>query len=168
MDPILLRRRTGRTAGLVVALGFGGTTLVLGVGGALLSGSRGAVLPALLGYSLATLPLFLLAAIIAVCRTELWLLPKERVLHLLTFRPWRLEPRVEEAKVGEYAGVRLEAAPEDEGGGFLVSLVTPAGETVPIRQFQAESEAEPFAESVAAAASLWFRAGNQQSEPSGS
>lgn len=149
----------------MIALGFGGTVLVLGVGGAVLSGARGSILPALLGYSLATLPLFVLAAIIAVCRTELWLLPEERVLHLLTFRPWRLQPRVEEAKVSEYAGVRLEPAPEDEGGGFLVSLITAGGEAVPIRQFQIQSEAEPFAESVASAVGLWFRAGGQENEP---
>ena len=167
MDPILLRRRTGRTAALVIALGFGGTVLVLGVGGAVLSGSRGAIVPALLGYSLATLPLFVLAAVIAVCRTELWLLPKERVLHLLTFRPWRLQPHVEEAKVSEYAGVRLEPAPEDEGGGFLVSLITAGGEAVPIRQFKEQGEAEPFAETVASSVGLWFRTGTQQSEPSG-
>ena len=167
VDPILLRRRTGRTAALVIALGFGGTTLLLGVGGAVLSGSRGAVIPALLGYSLATLPLFALAAVIAVCRSELWLLPKERVLHLLTFRPWRLQPRVEEAKVSEYAGVRLDAAPEDEGGGSLVSLITAGGEAVPIRQFKDQSEAEAFAESVASSVGLWLRAGGQQSEPVG-
>ncbi len=165
VDPILLRRRTGRTAALVIALGFGGTTLLLGVGGAVLSGSRGAVIPALLGYSLATLPLFALAAVIAACRSELWLLPQERVLHLLTFRPWRLQPRVEEAKVSEYAGVRLEPAPEDEGGGFLVSLITSGGEAVPIRQFKDQHEAEPFAESVASSVGLWFRAAGQQSEP---
>lgn len=149
----------------MIALGFGGTVLVLGVGGALLSGSRSAVIPALLGYSLATLPLFALAAVIAVCRSELWLLPKERVLHLLTFRPWRLQPRVEEAKVSEYAGVRLEPAPEDEGGGFLVSLITAAGEAVPIRQFKDQGEAEPFAERIASSVGLWFRAGTQASEP---
>ncbi len=151
----------------MIALGFGGTVLVLGVGGAILSGSRGAIVPALLGYSLATLPLFLLAAIIAVCRTELWLLPDERVLHLLTFRPWRLQPLVEEGKVSEYAGVRLDPAPEDEGGGFLVSLITSGGEAVPIRQFKIQSEAEPFAESVASAVGLWFRAAGQENEPSG-
>lgn len=141
--------------------------LLLGVGGAVLSGSRGAVLPALLGYSLATLPLFLLAAIIGVCRSELWLLPEERVLHLLTFRPWRLQPRVEEGKVSEYAGVRLEPAPEDEGGGFLVSLITAGGEAVPIRQFKDQLDAEPFAESVASSVGLWFRAGSQHSDAVG-
>ena len=167
MDPILLRRRTGRTAALVIAVGFCGTTLLLGVGGAVLSGSRAAVIPAILGYSLATLPLFLLAAVIAVCRSELWLLPKERVLHLLTFRPWRLQPHVEEGKVSEYAGVRLDPAPEDEGGGFLVNLITSGGEAVPIRQFKDQSEAEGFAESVAASVGLWFRVGSQQSEPVG-
>jgi hypothetical protein len=89
------------------------------------------------------------------------------VLHLLTFRPWRLQPRVEEAKVSEYAGVRLEPAPEDEGGGFLVSLITSAGEAVPIRQFKDQGEAEPFAETVASSVGLWFRSGSQQSEASG-
>ena len=167
VDPILLRRRTGRTAALVIAAGFCGTTLLLGVGGAALSGSRGAILPALLGYSLATLPLFLLAGVIAVCRSELWLLPKERVLHLLTFRPWRLQPRVEEGKVSEYAGVRLDPAPEDEGGGFLVSLITAGGEAVPIRQFKLHSEADGFAENVASSVGLWFRAGSQSSETGG-
>lgn len=151
----------------MIALGFCGVPLLLGVGGAVLSGSRGAILPALLGYSLATLPLFLLAAVVAVCRSELWLLPKERVLHLLTFRPWRRGPRVEEGKVSEYAGVRLDPAPEDEGGGFLVSLITAGGEAVPIRQFKDQHEAEPFAEQVASSVGLWFRAGSQTNEPVG-
>ena len=148
----------------MIGPGIGGLPLVLGVGGAVLSGRAGAILPALFGYALATSPLFLLAAVVAVCKTELWLLPEQRVLHLLTFRPWRLEPRVEEAKVSEYAGVRLEPAPEDEGSGFLVSLVTVTGDSVPIRQFQEQREAEPFAERVASSVGLWFRSGEQQGE----
>lgn len=155
---MLLRRRSGKTAALVIALGFGGGTIALGVGTALLGPTPGAsLLPAFEGYALATLPLFALAAVIAVCKSELWLDPDARVLRLLTFRPWLFRPRLEQAPLSEYSGVRVDATPEDEGGGVLVSLVTTAGEAVPLREFEAREIATPFAAELAKVSGLWLR-----------
>lgn len=165
-QPILLRLRSGKTAALVIALGFGGGLSALGVGSAALSPMPElSVLAALKGYLLATSPLFVLAAIVALCRSELWLDPAARAFRLLTFRPWRLRPVVEEASVSEYAGVRTDPAPEDEGGGILVSLVTTGGELVPIRQFPKGNDAIPFAEQVATSVGLWLRHGTGEAEP---
>lgn len=141
----------------MIALGFGGGTLVLGAGGVLLSRAPlGTMLPTLLGYLIATSPLFLLAALVAVCKSELWLLPEARALRLLTYRPWLLRPRVEEAPVSEYAGVRVDASTE-EGGGVIVSLVTAGGESVPLREFDKQADAEPYAAQIASAVGLWLR-----------
>lgn len=167
VERMLLRRRTGRTAALVVALGFGGGMTVLGVGTALLGPTPGAsFFPALTGYLLATSPLYLLAALIAVCKSELWFEPSTRTLRLLTYRPWLRRPRVEEAPVSEYSGVRIDAAPEDEGGGVLVSLVTTGGDAVPLRQFTERNDAAPFAEQLAKATGLWLRDGLEGDEKS--
>lgn len=167
--PMLLRLRSGRTAALVIALGFGGGLTLLGVGSAAFSPLPGFSLFATLkGYLLATSPLFLLAAIIALCRSELWLDPEARVFRMLTFRPWRFRPRVEEASVSEYAGVRTDPAEEADGGGVLVSLVTSGGEAVPLRQFRDRPEAVAFAEGVASAVGLWLRHAEASQEPAGS
>lgn len=163
-EPILLRLRSGKTAALVIALGFGGGTLILGTVSAAASGARGgAILGALLGYGLAVLPLLLLAAIIAVCKSELWLLPETQAFRMLTYRPWRLSPRVEEAPVSEYAGVRTSKMTDDYGAATLVSLVTASGEDVPLRQFKDEAEAQSYAEKLGDAAGLWVRAGGDKS-----
>ena len=77
--------------------------------------------------------------IIAVCRSELWLLPEQKSLRLLTFRPWLRQPRVEEAPLSEYAGVRTSKMSDDYGNATLVSLVTAGGEDVPLRQFMQEA-----------------------------
>jgi hypothetical protein len=165
---MLLRRRSGKTAALVIALGFGGGTLLLGVGSALFAPSPSMTfLPALTGYFVATLPLFALAAIIALCKSELWFDPGARSIRLLTFRPWLFRPRVEEAPVSEYAGVRTDPAPEDDGGGILVSLVTASGESVPLRQFDAESEAKPYADKFGEAAGLWVRHASAEKKAAG-
>lgn len=165
--PMLLRLRSGKTAALVIALGFGGGLTALGVGSAALSPMPElSMFSALKGYLLATSPLFLLAAIVALCRSELWLDPKARAFRLFTFRPWRLRPLIEEASVSEYAGVRTDPAPESEGGGTLVSLVTTEGEVVPIRQFPQRGDALPFAEQVAGSVGLWLRHGTAESEKS--
>ena len=87
--PILMRLRSGKTAALVIAVGFGGGLTLLGVGTAALSPLTGfSIFAALKGYLLATSPLFALAAIIALCRSELWLDPEARAFRMLTFRPW--------------------------------------------------------------------------------
>jgi hypothetical protein len=164
--PILLRLRSGKTAALVIALGFGGGLTLLGVGSAAFSPLPGFSLFATLkGYLLATSPLFLLAAIIGLCRSELWLDPEARMLRMLTFRPWLFRPRVEEASVSEYAGVRTDPAEEADGGGILVSLVTAGGEAVPLRQFRDRVEAISFAEGIASAVGLWLRHAEASPEP---
>jgi hypothetical protein len=164
--PILLRLRSGKTAALVIALGFGCGLTLLGVGSAAFSPLPGFSLFATLkGYLLATSPLFVLAGIIALCRSELWLDPQARALRMLTFRPWLFRPRVEEASVSEYAGVRTDPAEEADGGGVLVSLVTSGGEAVPLRQFRDRIEAVAFAESVASAVGLWLRHAEASQEP---
>jgi hypothetical protein len=158
VEPILLRYRSGKTAAAAIALGFGGGTLLLGVVSFASEAMRGARIGGILiGYGVAALPFFVLAGLVAVCRSELWLLPEERAFRLLTFRPWRLGPRIEQASVDEYAGVRIDPAPEREGGGTLVSLIAADGEAVPLRQFTDEREARPFAERLASAAGLWLR-----------
>jgi hypothetical protein len=160
VDPILLRARSGKTAARVLAFGFGGGTMLIGVASFASEAMRGAHIGGLvLGYGIATLPFFALAGVVALCRSELWLVPEARALRLLTFRPWRLGPRVEEASVSEYTGVRLDPAPVDDGGGVLVSLVAVDGEAVPLRQFPAGGEAVSFAEQLAEAAGLWLRSG---------
>ncbi|MEZ4312539.1 MAG: hypothetical protein R3F14_31305 [Polyangiaceae bacterium] len=122
----------------------------------------GAIAGAFIGYGIAILPLVLLAAIVAVCKSELWLLPTQKTIRLLTYRPWLRTPRVEEAPLSEYAGVRTAPMTDDYGKGTLVSLVTTGGEDVPLRQFSDESEAATFAEKLAAASGLWVRAAEQK------
>ena len=54
-----------------------------------------------------------------MCRSELWYLPQTRTFRMLTYRPWRLSPRVEEAPLSEYAGVRTAKMKDDYGVGTL-------------------------------------------------
>lgn len=156
-QPLLVRLRSGRIAAAVLAFGFGGGTLVLGAvtvtAGALEGGS---VLGGVIGYAVASAPFFLLAAIVAVCRSELWFLPESRAFRLLTYRPWLRAPRVEEASLDEYAGVRVEPPPDDEGGP-VVSLVATTGEAVPVRQCRDANEAKAFATELSRATGLWLR-----------
>lgn len=167
--PMLLRLRSGKTAALVISAGFGGGLTLLGVGSAALSPLPGfSIFTALKGYLLATSPLYVLAALVAMCRSELWLDPAARAFRLLTYRPWLFRPRVEEASVSEYSGVRTEPADEADGGGVLVSLVTAEGEAVPVRQFHDRGEAAALAEKIAAGSGLWLRLGDTAAEPAGS
>lgn len=156
-QPLLVRLRSGRIAAAVIAFGFGGGTLLLGAvtvtAGAL---EGGPVLGGLVGYTIAAAPLFLLAAIVAVCRSELWFLPEPRTFRLLTFRPWLRTPRVEEASLDEYAGVRVEP-PSDGEGGPVVSLVATSGEAVPVRQCSDDKEAKAFASELSRVTGLWLR-----------
>lgn len=162
-EPMLLRLRSGKIAALVIAAGFGGGTILLGVATTAASALRGgALLGALVGYGIAVLPLLALAGLIAVCKSELWLVPETGTFRMLTYRPWRLSPRVEDAPVSEYAGVRTAKMKDSEGTGTLVSLVTTAGEDVPLRQFSDEAEAQTYAEKLGAAAGLWVRAAEEK------
>lgn len=162
-EPMLLRLRSGKTAALVIGGGLGGGTLLLGVGSTAASALKGgALLGAMVGYGIAVLPLLLLAAIVAVCKSELWLLPEKRTLRMLTYRPWLRTPRVEEAPLSEYAGVRTSKMTDDYGNATLVSLVTTSGEDVPLRQFSDDAEALGYAEKLGAAAGLWVRTTEEQ------
>lgn len=161
-SPLLLRLRSGKTAARVIAFGFGGGTMLLGaasLAGAAMKGAN--ILPGLLGYALGASPLFLLALIVGLCKNELWFDPDARAFRLLTYRPWRLGPRVEEAPLSDYAGVRTEAAGDGEGGGVIVSLVATSGEIVPMRQFDdgADADARKFADDLGALSGLWVRHG---------
>jgi hypothetical protein len=143
--PLLVMQRSGKTIAKVVAFGFGGGTLLLGlvtsVGGAL---SAKALWPALTGYFVVALPFFVLAIVLAACRRELWVVPEEGVLRMLTYRPWLVRgPRVEQAALDEYRGictVRLDG----RDAGLAVALVTRDGDPVPVRELAAESDADPF------------------------
>lgn len=157
-EPVLLRLRSGRTAGLVIGGGIGGGMLVMGIVSTAASAHSLSAIPgAIVGYGGAILPLVIAAILIAVCRSELWLVPEKKTLRMLTFRPWLRTPRVEEAPLSEYAGVRTSKMSDDYGNATLVSLVTTAGEDVPLRQFSDDVEAHTYAEKLAAAAGLWMR-----------
>ncbi|HEY4120225.1 MAG TPA: hypothetical protein VGM56_20310 [Byssovorax sp.] len=156
-QPMLLRVRSGKTAAKVLAFGFGGATLLIGVGNLVAGWGSVSPLGLLVGYALAATPFVLLGAIVAACKQELWLVPDLGALRLLTFRPWLRAPRVEQASVTDYAGVRAELAPDQEGGGALVSLVTAGGENVELRQFGDLGEASAFASELAARSGLWLR-----------
>ena len=156
-EPMLLRVRSGKTAAKVLVFGFGGATLLIGVGNLVAGWGSVSPLGMLVGYALAATPFVLLGAVVAACKQELWLVPELRALRLLTFRPWLRVPRVEQASVTDYAGVRAELAPDQEGGGALVSLVTAGGEKVELRQFGDLGEASAFASELAARSGLWLR-----------
>lgn len=140
-------RRTGRTIAAVLALGFGGGTLLLGLGSTVADAPNlHATLAAGRGYLLATLPFFLAAAVLYVCKRELWFLPEVRAFRMLTFRPWRLKgPQVEQAPLEEYRAL----ATESDHNVTVVSLVTESGESIPVREFSASSEARAFAQRFA-------------------
>ncbi len=143
--PFLVMQRTGKTIAKVLGLGFGGGTVLLGVttsvGGAL---STRALWPALTGYLLAALPFFVMAAVLWRCKRELWVVPADGVLRMLTFRPWLVRgPRVEQ----EYRGV-CTVALRGEDAAVAVALVTQAGDPVPVRDFGSTSEAATFLEEL--------------------
>jgi hypothetical protein len=150
MEPFLVFRRTGRTIAAVLALGFGGGTLLLGLGSTVADAPNlHATLAAGRGYLLATLPFFLAAAVLYVCKRELWFLPEVRAFRMLTFRPWRLSgPQVEQAPLDEYRALCTESM-GDKDKTTVVSLVTEGGETVPVREFAVSDEARAWAERFA-------------------
>jgi hypothetical protein len=149
--PYLVFRRTGRTIAAVLAFGFGGGTVLLGLLSSLSGApSVGAVLGAVRGYFLAALPFFAAAAVLAACRRELWFVPEARALRMLTFRPWQLGgPRVEEAPLSEYRAVRMQAGEGEGAGSTVVALVTERGEAVPVRETDRADEGRALAEELA-------------------
>jgi hypothetical protein len=155
---MLLRLRSGKIAAAALIFGFGGGIMLLALGTAASVASEGfSIWGTLIGYALMALPFVLLGVGVALCRSELWLVPEERALRLLTYRPWRRGPRVEQASLDEYAGVMAERASDGEGGGAMVSLVLKNGERVELRQFKPADGAVDFAKDLAARAGLWLR-----------
>jgi hypothetical protein len=169
VEPFLVFRRTGKTIAKVIAFGFGGGTVLLGLttagAGAF---SLAALAAAARGYFLAALPFFVGGAILAACWRELWVVPGVddggAVLRMVTYRPWMLRgPRVEQAAVGDYASVcaaRLDHRGEQSS--FAVALMTRDGEQVPVREFDDRGAAETFVAELAAATGLPIRRGSDE------
>ncbi|MEZ4440259.1 MAG: hypothetical protein R3B72_14275 [Polyangiaceae bacterium] len=147
MDPFLVFRRSGRTIAAVIGLGFGGGTFVLGVASSAVGAlSLSALLPAVKGYFLVSLPFFAFGAVLAACRRELWVLPEQKVLRMLTFRPWLLRgPRVEQADLSDYQGLcMVNLDNQAERTTTAVALVPTEGDPVPVKEFGEPSAAEAF------------------------
>jgi len=149
-EPFLVFRKTGRTIAAVLAFGFGGGTLLMGVAStAAAAVNARALLNAFLGYFLGALPFFVLAAVLAMCRRELWFVPEARAFRMLTYRPWRRGPRVEQALIDEYKALCSWAIAGGEAeGNTVVALVTEGGERVPLREFHQADEARGFLEQL--------------------
>lgn len=163
VEPLLVFRRTGKTIAKVLAFGFGGGTLALGlttsVGGAF---RPAAIWAAFYGYFLAASPFFLAGAIVALCWRELWVVQDDdgdRFLRMVTYRPWMFSgPRVEQAAMSEYAAVcTAELTHRAEKASFAVALMTTDGEQVPIREFDEIADARAFVDELATATGLAIR-----------
>jgi hypothetical protein len=155
---MLLRLRTGKIGAAVLIFGIAGGTMLLATGTAVQFAAKG--LPFVepwLGFALCVSPFVLAGIVVAFCRSELWLLPEERALRLLTYRPWLRRPRIEQASLDEYAGVLADRASDRDGGGAMVALVLKSGERVDVRQFKDEASASAFARELAERAGLWLR-----------
>jgi hypothetical protein len=150
MEPFLVFRRTGRFIAAVLALGFGGGTLLLGIGSTMIAApSLHALWGSFRSYLLVTLPFFLAGGILALCRRELWFVPELRAFRMLTFRPWLFSgPRVEQGSIDDYRGLCTEVTDASEVA-VVVSLVTGGGERVPVREFDKPAEAQAFAQRFA-------------------
>ena len=121
--------------------------MLLGVTSAAASAlNAAAILPALWGYFVASLPFFVFGAILAACRRELWVVPEQQTLEMLTFRPWLVRgPRVEQAPLEEYRGLCMVSMDHRaESSTFAVALVPNEGEPVPVREFEASDQADAF------------------------
>ncbi len=166
---MLVFRRTGKTIGKVVAWGFGGGTVLLGVTSAAVDAFRAAaILPALRAYTLAALPFFAVGLLLATFRRELWFVPELGVFRMLTFRPWRRAPRVEQASVDEYSGVcRVVAEDSEEPLRKVVALITKGGATVAVRELDDVAAATAFGEKLSQATSLPYRDGEWLNDEGG-
>lgn len=135
-----------------MAFGFGGGTMLLGLLSSFSVGfSRAALWAAFRGYFLAALPFFVAALVLDRCKREFWFVPSARSFRMLTFRPWQLSgPRVEEARLDDFRAVKTERLElETEQAASVVSLVMTAGDSVPVREFDAPEEANVLAEELA-------------------
>lgn len=171
VEPLLVFRRTGKTIAKVLAFGFGGGTLVLGVSTSVGSLEPRAIWSAFTGYALVASPFFVAGAILALCWRELWVVVSDdgaRFLRMITFRPWMLAgPRVEQAPMDEYAAVfTAELTHRAEKASFAVALMTQAGDQVPIREFEEIEMARSFVEQLAAATGLPVRRGEPATDAS--
>lgn len=156
-EPFLVFRRTGRTIGAVLALGFGGGTVGLGVATAF-SGpfELRALGLAVQGYGAAALPFIVCGLLLARCRRELWFVPSAQAFHMVTYRPWLVRgPRVEACRLDEYRAILCERRePTLDEPDHVVSLITVAGEHVAVREFDSTEAARTFVEALAAATGL--------------
>ena len=151
VDPFLVSARSGKTIAKVVAFGFGGGTVVLGLVTTLsLAFSMQAAFAAVRGYFLAALPFFFFGAVLAACRRELWFVPEAKAFRMLTFRPWLFKgPRVEQASLDDYHAVCAEVQEHSsEQASTLVVLVTKEGHQVPVREVDDAAEADTFAQQL--------------------
>ena len=159
-EPFLVSRRTGKTIAKVVAFGFGGATVVLGLATTFgVAFSLQALFGAFRGYFLAAIPFFLFGGVLALCKRELWFVPEAEAFRMLTFRPWQLKgPRVEQGPLEDYQAVcAVELEQDDEQPATVVALVTQRGEEVAVREVSDLKEAEAFAQSLSEATGLPLR-----------
>ena len=159
-EPFLVSSRSGKTIAKVVAFGFGGGTVVLGLTTTFgIAFSAQALLGAFRGYFLAAIPFFLFGAVLAVCKRELWYVPEASAFRLLTFRPWLFKgPRVEQAPLEEYQAVcAVEVERDDEKPANVVALVTKGGDEVAVREVDDIKEAETFAQALSDVTGLPLR-----------
>ena len=156
VEPFLVFRRTGKTIALVLAGGFGGGTVLLGLMSAASALNSAAILPAVKGYLLAALPFFVAGALLATCRRELWVVPDAKAVRMLTFRPWHFSgPRIEQAKLDEYTGLcTVSMTHRTEAETLAVALITGEGDRVPVKEFAERDAAEAFALELAEATGL--------------
>lgn len=151
-EPYLVFRRTGHTIAAVLAFGFGGGTVLLGVMSSVVGAlSAGAIWAAARGYFLAALPFFLAALVLVRCKREFWFVPEAESFRMLTFRPWQTSgPRVEEAKLEEFRAVKTDVVEQDgEAATMVVALVMVSGGAVPVREFDAPDDARRAAADLA-------------------
>lgn len=147
MPPFLIFRRTGRVIALVLAVGIGGGTVLIGTASAAAGAlSAAAVWPALKGYVLVSLPFFVMGAVLWRCRRELWAVPEAKALRMLTYRPWQVKgPRVEQAPIGDYSGLcKVTIDSRAEQTSLAVALITNDGDHIPVREFDGHDAADAF------------------------
>jgi hypothetical protein len=125
----------------------------------------GTVFSAATGYILASLPFFVGALILMFCRRELWIVPDDKMLRMLTFRPWLWRgPRIEQAPLDEYRGLCLVSLDHRaERSSLAVALITEDGDRVPIREFDVRDQADDYVRELADITGLPRIAGEQAS-----
>ncbi len=160
-SPLLLRRRTGRIGGALLAGPFGFGTILLGALALVQARRLGVPLDwrGLVFCGLSLSPFLVGGLFVALSWSELWFEPRGARFRVLRYRPWMLMrgPAVEEIPASEYQGVRVEGPVDGLGRRYLLSLVSRQGEDVPLALYAAAPEAVAHGEDLAAAAGYWVR-----------